>query len=209
MKKGKRRCAAVLAVLLVLVLCITASAVSVGDAPAAGELLREGVPAEGDTEIEFFDDLKAERRVRDTLFVIGAALVLFGVGGYICMLVWRCVHKRRDRTQETREGILHEIERAEQRNRQENELNEKNDAPKAPAAVMPVQAVKEAPLVPSTPVSMQPAEKPRMRPVTGGVPQPVQPMTVRPVQPAEPQEKEKKEKYDVDEILREIREGKI
>lgn len=195
-----------LAVLLVLVLCITASAVSVGDAPAAGDLLREGVPAEGDTEIEFFDDLKAERQVRDTLFVIGAGLVLFGVGGYICMFVWRCVHKRRDRTQETREGILHEIERAEQRNRQENELNGKNDAPKAPA-MMPVQAVKEAPIVPSTPVSMQPAEKPRMRPVTGGVPQPVQPVTVRPVQSAEPQEK--KEKYDLDEILREIREGKI
>ena len=143
------------------------------------------------------------------------------------MFIWRYTNKRRDRTKETRDGILHEIERAEQRNQlqKEAEQNHRENTPKAPEvphhtqgtdifSTVPVQNMQETPIIPSTPVSMQPAEKPRVRMQVGSVPQSVQPLTVRPMQPAaEPVQPETTEKantqYDVDEILKEVREGRL
>ena len=161
------------------------------------------------------------------------------------MFLWKRANKRRDRTQETREGILDEIEQAELRGRKQRiqkarkAKQEADDAalkPEADADLFntqendvftskPVELVKETPIVPSTPVSMQPGEKPRPRVQAEPVQQPVQPITVRPVQPAEPKatvqaQPEAKpaepraqdlrdKKYDLDDILREIREGKL
>ena len=229
--KLRQKCGVVLLIVwLLLCVCPAVSAVDPADAVpgmSAGAQLREGIPAEGETEIEFYDDLKGEKRVRDVLFVVGAAFVLIGACGYLCMFIWRYTNKRRDRTKETREGILHEIARAEQRNQQQKESvqNQRETASKVqeelPQAqnsdgfeTMPVQELRETPIIPSTPVSMQPGEKPRVRLQPGNVSQPVQPINVRPMQPAAEREQPVQPKtppvqYDVDEILKEIREGKL
>ena len=199
----------------------------------------EGVPDEEEIEIEFFDDLKAESGLRDTLFLIGAILAFAGAAGFACMFLWQRANKRRDRTQETRDGILDEIKQAEQRNKKQKARRQQEEAALQPEtkedlfdtqendffAAKPVEIAKETPIVPSTPVSMQPNEKLRPRVQTGSLQQPVQPITVRPVQPrekaaepqvqpaakpAEPRAQDLRgEKYDLDDILREIREGKI
>lgn len=231
MRLWQKSCAVLLAVWLLLFICPAVSAAeNAGDAAEmkAGALLREGIPAEGETEIEFYDDLKGEKRVRDVLFVAGAALVLIGACGYLCMFIWRYTNKRRDRTKETRDGILHEIARAERRNQQQQKENEQNQQEVSAKpqeiphgtqenttfATMPVQDIRETPLVPSTPVALQPGEKPRVRVSAGAVPQPAQPITVRPMQSsAERELLQKPEKpsvqYDVDEILKEVREGRL
>lgn len=207
MKRYIKTGAAVLLAVVLLWICPAASAAENVGAVTQVRSYGEGVPAEGDAEIDFFDDLKAERRIRDTLFVCGAALVLLGACGFLCMGIWRMANKRRDRSQETREGILHEIERAEQRHhkmkrrgRHAHAENAPSDAPHVtqesdPVQAAPVQPAEEAPIVPSTPVSMQPNGKARVQNA-------VRPQAVQP-------EAEAKDKYDVDEILREVREGKL
>ena len=190
-----------LAVVL-LWICPVVSATESVDTVAQMRSYGEGIPAEGDAEIDFFDDLKAERRIRDTLFVCGAALVLVGACGFLCMFIWRLAHKRRDHTQETREGILSEIERAEQRHhkikvkkaKHVKSAKTKPDPQETQETefVQPVSVqLEEAPIVPSTPVSMQPSGKVRVQ-------NSVKPPVLQP-------EEEKKDKYDIDEILREVR----
>ena len=191
-----------LAVVLLWICPVVSAAESV-DTAVQMRSYGEGIPAEGDAEIDFFDDLKAERKIRDTLFVCGAALVLVGACGFLCMFIWRFAHKRRDHTLETREGILNEIERAEQRHHKTKVKKAKHiksaktePEPQEPEFVQSVSVqLEEAPIVPSTPVSMQPSGKVRVQ------------NAVRPQ--ISQQKEEKKDKYDIDEILREVREGTL
>lgn len=248
--KIKCRIAAFAAAVLLMLVCAVPVFATEGaggrDETLVSQSQAEGVPEETEIEIEFFDDLQVNSGLRDTLFVIGAILAFAGAAGFVCMFLWKRANKRRDRTQETREGILDEIEQAEQRGRkqriQKARKAKQEDAalkPEADADLFdtqendaftskPVELVQETPIVPSTPVSMQPGEKPRPRVQAEPVRQPVQPITVRPVQPveqkaaeaapqaqveakpAEPRAQDLKDKkYDLDDILREIREGKL
>ena len=199
-----------------------------------------------DENIEFFDQLQTENRLADTVFIIGAILAFAGVGGFVCMFVWSRANKRRDRSEAIREDIFDEIEQAEIRNKKEKRRREQRAEREAEEPLRAADdlfdtqendyfvaaPVKEQPIVPSTPVSMQPAEtvRPRVqqpvqqvkpvqpvqpaRPVQTAQPQPAVPVVrptepkpaaaPQPVQPAAP-----KAKYDLDDILREIREGKL
>lgn len=227
----------------------------------------------------FFNELKADNGIGRTLFIAGAVCIVLGVGGIVCLIFWQRAGKKRDQNEADRAEVLDEIEQEERRNRrrreeerlrrermQEREENvrpqsstfdpnrDTGELPMVPAAA---EYTVERPIVPETPVSMQPqnvrraapqppvrrtvpAEKlqksnaavaprtaatarPMSKPQT--VPQqrpanaqpakptarPAQPRpTVQPVQakpaakPAAPQKAP--EKYDLEDILREVRE---
>lgn len=168
--------------------------------------------------IEYYDDLQAGNRLRDMVFVVGAGCVIAGVAGVICMLLWRRAELRRDRMQEDREGILIEIEQAEIRNRRVEEQPQNKAVEQKPenSAVRAVVSLREEPLVPSTPVSMQPNERIRPRVQADRTQPAVQPMTVLPVQPSVPvrdkateETPKAQKKYDLEDILREVREGTL
>jgi len=211
--KGKKELRVIaLAVCLVISLCCLPFLAqgTVSASGLSGDMLRSG------DAIEYFDDLEVGNRLRDTVFVVGAGCVIAGAAGVLCMLLWRRAELRRDRVQEDREGILIEIEQAEMRNRQIENQPPKKAVEMKPenSAVRAVVSYADAPLVPSTPVSMQPNE--RVRPRVQSAQIPVQPMTVLPVQPSvQPEEKPAEtkptaqKKYDLEDILREIREGTL
>ena len=211
-KKGLRN--AVLIVCLAISMCCMLL-VSQGTASAAElseDMIRTG------SETEYYDDLEAGNRLRDTVFIVGAGCVTVGVAGMVCMLLWRRAELRRDRVQEDREGILNEIEQAEIRNRQlENRPQRKAEEMKPEnSAVRAVVSFSDDPIIPSTPVSMQPNERVRPRVQGDRVQSVVQPVTVMPMQTTirtEEKTVEVKEtpqkKYDLEDILREIREGTL
>ncbi len=189
----------------------------------------EGVPNEKEIEINFFNGLRADNGLQNTLFAVGAVLAFAGAVGLVCIIAWRRAYKKRDRTEETREGILNAIELAEQRNKKQATKPKKRAPEKQDEAITaagqidifdtqendaaePIRLVREAPIVPSTPVSMQP-EKPRVKvqpQMQRVVPQEVHRAEAEP-KPAPRVEETKpaKPKYDLDDILNEIREGKL
>ncbi len=211
-KKGLRNTALV-ACLAVLMCCMIF--VSQGTASAAE--LSEDVLRIGGT-MEYYDDLEAGSHLRDTVFIVGAGCVVVGAAGIVCMLLWRRAELRRDRVQEDREGILNEIEQAELRNRQlENRPQRKAEEVKPEnSAVRAVVSLTEEPIIPSTPVSMQPNERVRPR-VQGDKAQiSVPAIQVAPVKTSAPAEEtpvevqpKAQKKYDLEDILREVREGTL
>lgn len=250
MKMKNRALSAVLAAVILLMVLCSPAVFAAGSGTAGGreenlvsqsQAAGEGIPEENEIEIDFFDGLEANNGLRDTLFVVGAILAFAGAAGFLCMFLWRKANKRRDRSQETREGILDEIAQAEQRNRRQRAQKQKVEpVPQSTdeadlfdtqesdfLQARPVEIAKETPIIPATPVSMQPDERIRPRVQTGSLTQPVHPVTVRPVQPrekaaeaaprvqpetkpAEPRAQDMRDKkYDLEDILREIREGKI
>ena len=215
MKEKKKLRIAVLILCLVLSMCCVVFAAR-GTTVSAMELT-ENMARTG-VEIEYYDDLEAGNRLRDTVFIVGAGCVIVGAAGVVCMLLWRRAELRRDRVQEDREGILNEIEQAEIRNRQfENRPQKKAEEVKTEnSAIRAAVSFSDDPIIPSTPVSMQPNERVRPRVQGDRVQSSTQPITVMPARAsvpgeektAEPQPKTEK-KYDLDEILKEIREGTL
>lgn len=209
-KQGLR--VAAIAVCLVLSTCFLLF--SLQGAVYASELSGEALHA----GTEYYDELEAGNRLRDTVFIVGAGCVVVGAAGIVCMLLWRRAELRRDRVQEDREGILNEIEQAEIRNRQiENRPQKKAEETKPEnSAVRAVVSLSEEPIIPSTPVSMQPNERVRPRVQGDRLQTAVQPIQVKPVKAERPVEAEPEEtqpkiqkKYDLEDILREVREGTI
>lgn len=222
-----RRWIAILAMLLCVLLCSgTVFAEEVGT--ETNETVSE---SEDDTfHVPLFDQLEGGNKVSTTLFIAGGALILVGAVGMICLVVWQKADKRRNRMEEDREDIFDEIEQAELRNRKMQEAQrragraqatrEPEYAPSYPTAETAYP--KERPLVPSTPVSMQPEAAPRTRVQEAAqAVVPVVPVTVQPkpaaaakpvvrqqTQPAAASKPAAKPKYDLDDILREVREGK-
>lgn len=199
------------------------------------------VTAEETDEETFFDELKAGNGVGTTLFVAGLGCVAAGAVGILCLIVWQKASGRRDRAAEDREDIFDEIAQAEQRNRRKREAERQareyeeriaaREADRAPypaerkydpysvtdeVLIVPERAdyTVERPIVPTTPVSMQPnaAQRPQ-RPAPR---QPVQPKPTAPAKPAEQKPVAPKpaapksapaRKFDLDDILREVREN--
>lgn len=142
-------------------------------------------------EETFFDKLEAGNGVGTTLFVSGLVLIAVGAVGFVCLFVWQRASKNRDRVEEDREDIFDEIQQAEMRNRRQRTAaqqareyeeriaaREEDRAPRQterdydPYAVtgetplVPGRAdyTVEQPIIPSTPVSLQPEAVQRAQP---------------------------------------------
>ena len=212
MGKKELRAAALAVCLVISLCCLPFFVQSTVCASELSEGLLRSAP-----EIEYFDDLEAGNHLRDTVFVVGAGCVIAGAAGVLCMLLWRRAELRRDRVQEDREDILSEIEQAEMRNRLAETQPQKKAVETKPenSAVRAVMPLRDEPIVPSTPVSMQPNERVRPRVQGDRAQTAAQPMTVLPVQPSVKAAEEpavqpvSQKKYDLDDILREIREGTL
>lgn len=226
----KNRWIAVLAVLLCVWLCCPA---------VAADEAEPDVTASEAGEETFFDELKAGNGVGTTLFVAGLACVAAGAVGILCLIVWQKASSRRDRAAEDREDIFDEIAQAEQRNRRKREAERQaheyeeriaaREADRAPRSterkydpysvtgevpLVPDRAdfTVERPIVPTTPVSMQPnaAQRPQ-RPAPKPTVQP-KPVASKPAEPkpapapAAPKPAPAR-KFDLDDILREVREN--
>ena len=253
-----RRGASLLAALL---LCVLLCSVPVLADEAGGE----NSAASADTASEdtfaadsFFNQLEAGNGIGSTLFTAGAVLVGTGVVGIVCLIVWQCVSKRRDRVAEDREDIFDEIEQAEQRNRRRRaaeqeareyeeriEAREHDHVPQQPARrydpaavtgeipIVPDRALAytvERPIVPRTPTALQPeqaasrpASTPAARPAAQAKPaarsQTASAPAARPAAQAKPAVRPQTasapaakpaspHKFDLDDILREVRESK-
>ena len=119
----------------------------------------------------FFNELKADNGVGRTLFIAGAVCIVFGVGGIVSIILWQRASRNRDSGEADRAEVLDEIEQEERRNRRrrEEERMRREAEPRVPTSfdpdkdtgelpVMPVAAeyTAERPIMPETPVSMQP-----------------------------------------------------
>lgn len=216
-----KRWASLLAALL---LCVLLCSVPVLADEAGGEsstASAESTPEDASAADGFFNQLEAGNGIGSTLFTAGAVLVGAGVVGIVCLIVWQCVSKRHDRVAEDREDIFDEIEQAEQRNRRRAaeqeareyeeriEAREHDRAPRQPARrydpaavtgeipIVPDRALAytvEQPIVPRTPTALQP-EQAASRPAHAPAARPA-------AKPASPH------KFDLDDILREVRESK-
>lgn len=232
---NKKRWAAMLAALLMCVLLCSGTVFAEEVGTETNETVSE---SEDDTfHVPLFDQLEGGNKVSTTLFIAGGALIIVGAVGIICLVVWQKADKRRNRMEEDREDIFDEIEQAELRNRKMQEAQRRagraqvNRHPEyAPHPTAETAYPKERPLVPSTPVSMQPGAVPRTRvQETAQAAAPVVPVTVQPkpavqsaskpaaavkpvvrqqTQPAAASKQAAKPKYDLDDILREVRESK-
>ena len=247
--RKKNRWLAVLALLLCIGLCCPA--VSADEAEPNTAVSEAG----GET---FFDGLEAGNGIGTVLFVTGLGCVAVGAVGILFLIVWQRASRRRDRAAEDREDIFDEIAQAEQRNRRKREAEARARAYEAriaareaetaapPAAkkydpygetgeipLVPdrAQYTVERPIVPTTPVSMQPNGAPRpqrpapAKPVTPKpTPAPAKPVAQKPVltpaKPVTPKPAEPKpdpvpvvskpapaRKFDLEDILREVREN--
>lgn len=181
-------------------------------------------------EIEYFDELKTDNHFSTTLFIAGGIFILIGVGGFVGLLVWHRRSRHRDHSEEDKARILNKIQQAEQRVREQR--RQETDAPLQVTAKLNLYDTQEndfavpqdTPIVPTTPVSMQPkAVRPRVQPVAA------QPIVKPEEKPAAPQAAEPAEKpivpqnieqpaakpaaapakYDLEDILREVQEGRI
>lgn len=193
----------------------------------------------------FFNELKADNGVGRTLFIAGAVCIVFGVGGIVSIILWQRASRNRDSGEADRAEVLDEIEQEERRNRRrrEEERMRRETEPRVPTSfdpdkdtgelpVMPVSAeyTAERPIMPKTPVSMQPqnvrraavqtsvnraprqSAAPRAAKPAAPAPKPVQQRPANPPKPAaqtvqaKPAAPKAPEKYDLEDILREVRE---
>ena len=126
----------------------------------------------------FFNELKADNGVGRTLFIAGAVCIVLGVGGVVSIILWQRASRNRDSGEADRAEVLDEIEQEERRNRRRREEERmrreqmqarRETEPRVPTSfdpdkdtgelqVMPVSAeyTAERPIMPETPVSMQP-----------------------------------------------------
>lgn len=193
----------------------------------------------------FFNELKADNGVGRTLFIAGAVCIVLGVGGIVSIILWQRASRNRDSGEADRAEVLDEIEQEERRNRRrrEEERMRRETESRMPTSfdpdkdtgelpVMPVSAeyTAERPIMPETPVSMQPqnvrraavqtsvnraprqSAAPRAAKPAAPAPKPVQQRPANPPKPAaqtvqaKPAAPKAPEKYDLEDILREVRE---
>lgn len=200
----------------------------------------------------FFNELKADNGVGRTLFIAGAVCIVLGVGGIVSIILWQRASRNRDSGEADRAEVLDEIEQEERRNRRRREeermrreqMQARREAePRVPTSfdpdkdtgelpVMPVSAeyTAERPVMPETPVSMQPqnvrraavqtsvnraprqSAAPRAAKPAAPAPKSVQQRPANPPKPAaqtvqaKPAAPKAPEKYDLEDILREVRE---
>ena len=192
----------------------------------------------------FFNELKADNGVGRTLFIAGAVCIVFGVGGIVSIILWQRASRNRDSGEADRAEVLDEIEQEERRNRRRREEERmrreqmqarREEESRVPTSfdpdkdtgelpVMPVSAeyTAERPIMPETPVSMQPQNVRRAavqtsvnrapRQSAAPASKPVQQRSVNPPKPAaqtvqaKPAAPKAPEKYDLEDILREVRE---
>lgn len=193
----------------------------------------------------FFNELKADNGVGRTLFIAGAVCIVLGVGGIVSIILWQRASRNRDSGEADRAEVLDEIEQEERRNRRrrEEERMRRETESRMPTSfdpdkdtgelpVMPVSAeyTAERPIMPETPVSMQPqnvrraavqtsvnraprqSAAPRAAKPAAPAPKPVQQRPANPPKPAaqtvqaKPAAPKASEKYDLEDILREVRE---
>lgn len=193
----------------------------------------------------FFNELKADNGVGRTLFIAGAVCIVLGVGGIVSIILWQRASRNRDSGEADRAEVLDEIEQEERRNRRrrEEERMRRETESRVPTSfdpdkdtgelpVMPVSAeyTAERPIMPETPVSMQPqnvrraamqtsvnraprqSAAPRAAKPAAPAPKPVQQRPANPPKPAaqtvqaKPAAPKAPEKYDLEDILREVRE---
>ena len=200
----------------------------------------------------FFNELKADNGVGRTLFIAGAVCIVLGVGGIVSIILWQRASRNRDSGEADRAEVLDEIEQEERRNRRRREEERmrreqmqarRETEPRVPTSfdpdkdtgelpVMPVAAeyTAERPIMPETPVSMQPqnvrraamqtsvnraprqSAAPRAAKPAAPAPKPVQQRPANTPKPAaqtvqaNPAAPKAPEKYDLEDILREVRE---
>ena len=193
----------------------------------------------------FFNELKADNGVGRTLFIAGAVCIVLGIGGIVSIILWQRASRNRDSGEADRAEVLDEIEQEERRNRRrrEEERMRRETESRMPTSfdpdkdtgelpVMPVSAeyTAERPIMPETPVSMQPqnvrraavqtsvnraprqSAAPRAAKPAAPAPKPVQQRPANPPKPAaqtvqaKPAAPKASEKYDLEDILREVRE---
>lgn len=192
----------------------------------------------------FFNELKADNGVGRTLFIAGAVCIVLGVGGVVSIILWQRASRNRDSGEADRAEVLDEIEQEERRNRRRREEERMRreqmqarretesrvptsfdpDKDTGELPVMPVAAeyTAERPIMPETPVSMQPQNVRRAavqtsvnrapRQSAAPAPKPVQQRPANPPKPAaqtvqaKPAAPKAPEKYDLEDILREVRE---
>lgn len=189
----------------------------------------------------FFNELKADNGVGRTLFIAGAVCIVLGVGGIVSIILWQRASRNRDSGEADRAEVLDEIEQEERRNRRRREeerlrreqMQVRREAesrvptsfdPDKDTGELPVSAgyTAERPIMPETPVSMQPQNVRRAavqasvnrapRQSAAPAPKPVQQRPANPPKPAaqtvqaKPAAPKAPEKYDLEDILREVRE---
>ena len=192
----------------------------------------------------FFNELKADNGVGRTLFIAGAVCIVLGVGGIISIILWQRASRNRDSGDEIeQEERRNRRRREEERIRREQMQARREAEPRVPTSfdpdkdtgelpVMPVAAeyTAERPIMPETPVSMQPqnvrraavqtsvnrapqqSAAPRAAKPAAPAPKPVQQRPANTPKPAaqtaqaKPAAPKAPEKYDLEDILREVRE---
>ena len=200
----------------------------------------------------FFNELKADNGVGRTLFIAGAVCIVLGVGGIVSIILWQRASRNRDSGEADRAEVLDEIEQEERRNRRRREeermrreqmqarretesrvptsFDPDKDTGELPAMPVAAEYTAERPIMPETPVSMQPqnvrraavqtsvnraprqSAAPRAAKPAAPAPKPVQQRPANPPKPAaqtvqaKPAAPKAPEKYDLEDILREVRE---
>ena len=193
----------------------------------------------------FFNELKADNGVGRTLFIAGAVCIVLGVGGIVSIILWQRASRNRDSGEADRAEVLDEIEQEERRNRRRREeermrretesrvptsFDPDKDTGELPAMPVSAEYTAERPIMPETPVSMQPqnvrraavqtsvnraprqSAAPRAAKPAAPAPKPVQQRPANTPKPAaqtvqaKPAAPKAPEKYDLEDILREVRE---
>ena len=251
---SKRIFAVLAAVLLGAALCAPLTFADEADTADTADSTETVDTTEGTTDTagedssgaeSFFNELKADNGVGRTLFIAGAVCIVLGVGGIVSIILWQRASRNRDSGEADRAEVLDEIEQEERRNRRrrEEERMRRETESRVPTSfdpdkdtgelpVMPVSAeyTAERPIMPETPVSMQPqnvrraavqtsvnraprqSAAPRAAKPAAPAPKPVQQRPANPPKPAaqtvqaKPAAPKAPEKYDLEDILREVRE---
>lgn len=177
---------------------------------------------------------------------------MLGVGGIVSIILWQRASRNRDSGEADRAEVLDEIEQEERRNRRRREeermrreqmqarreteprmptsFDPDKDTGELPAMPVAAEYTAERPIMPETPVSMQPqnvrraavqtsvnraprqSAAPRAAKPAAPAPKPVQQRPANPPKPAAQTVQAKSaapkapEKYDLEDILREVRE---
>lgn len=251
---SKRIFAVLAAVLLGAALCAPLTFADEADTADTADSTETVDTTEGTTDTagedssgaeSFFNELKADNGVGRTLFIAGAVCIVLGVGGIVSIILWQRASRNRDSGEADRAEVLDEIEQEERRNRRrrEEERMRRETESRVPTSfdpdkdtgelpVMPVSAeyTAERPIMPETPVSMQPqnvrraavqtsvnraprqSAAPRAAKPAAPAPKPVQQRPANTPKPAaqtvqaKPAAPKAPEKYDLEDILREVRE---
>ena len=244
---SKRIFAVLAAVLLGAALCAPLTFADEADTADTTDSIETVDTTEGTTDTagedssgaeSFFNELKADNGVGRTLFIAGAVCIVLGVGGIVSIILWQRASRNRDSGEADRAEVLDEIEQEERRNRRRREAEPRvptsfdPDKDTGELPVMPVSAeyTAERPIMPETPVSMQPqnvrraavqtsvnraprqSAAPRAAKPAAPAPKPVQQRPANTPKPAaqtvqaKPAAPKAPEKYDLEDILREVRE---